>query len=129
MIDTHSLHEVVQIGNLERVKALVAMSPGLVESKDWNEDTPLHLAAYFGYKDIVEFLLGHKADANAVNSHGKTPLHRAAFNGHQDVANVLLSHGARVSAKDNYGDTPLHEAMMYGYRGLVELLQRHGAQE
>ena len=126
MNEGQQLHEGVQIGDLARVEALIAASPGLVTTKDWNADTPLHLAAYFGYREIVEFLLLHHADVNAVNSHGKTPLHRAAFNGHKDIAWLLLLHGARVDATDNYGETPLAEAMMYGYSELVELLRQHG---
>ena len=126
MNEDHCLHEGVQTGDLARVKALISVSPSLVAFKDWNEDTPLHLAAYFGYRDIAEFLLLHHADVNAPNSHGKTPLHRAAFNGHKDVAQLLLLHGAKVDAKDNYGETPLSEAMMYGFSDLVYLLRQDG---
>ena len=129
MSNAHSLHEAVQIGDLDRVKALLSVSPDLVISKDWNEDTPLHIAAYFGYGDIVELLLNHQVDVNAKNSHGKTPLHRATFNGHKDVVNLLLTHGAIVNAKDNYGDTPLCEAMTYGYAEIADTLRQHGGME
>lgn len=129
MSDIHALHEAAQAGDLKRVETLVSASPELVHSRDWNEDTPLHLAAYFGYRDIVELLLIHDADPNARNTHGKTCLHRAAFNGHKDIAKLLLMRGADVSAKDNYGDTPLHEALIYGYGELADLLRQHGGRE
>jgi hypothetical protein len=32
-----------------------------------NENTPLHLAAASGHKDVAELLLGHKADVNSVD--------------------------------------------------------------
>ncbi|KAJ0032223.1 hypothetical protein NQD34_002304 [Periophthalmus magnuspinnatus] len=43
--------------------------------------TPLHLACYFGHKDVVEELLRAGADANLPNNIGDTPLHKAAFTG------------------------------------------------
>ena len=125
----HALHEAAQVGDLQRVKSLLSQSPELVFRSDWNQDTALHLAAYFGYGDIVELLLAHRADPNATNSHGKTPLHRAAFNGHKEVARVLLRHGATIDAKDNYGDTPMHEAMVYGYNELAVLLREFGGKD
>lgn len=45
--------------------------------------TPLHLATYFGHRDVVEYLLSRNANVNAVNENGDTPLHKAAFIGRQ----------------------------------------------
>jgi ankyrin repeat protein len=56
MNSTHALHEAVQAGDLEHVTVLLKNNPVLVFSEDWNGDTPLHLAAYFGYRDIAELL-------------------------------------------------------------------------
>ncbi|CAG10951.1 unnamed protein product, partial [Tetraodon nigroviridis] len=43
--------------------------------------TPLHLASYFGHKDVVEELLKAGADVNLPNNIGDTALHKAAFTG------------------------------------------------
>lgn len=43
--------------------------------------TPLHLATYFGHRDVVEYLLARNADINAINENGDTSLHKAAFIG------------------------------------------------
>ncbi|KAJ6642767.1 Oxysterol-binding protein-related protein 1, partial [Pseudolycoriella hygida] len=43
--------------------------------------TPLHLATYFGHKDVMEVLLSKGADINAINELGDTSLHKAAFIG------------------------------------------------
>lgn len=89
--------------------------------------TPLHRAAYYGYKDVVESLLAHGADVNAENNRGHTPLHEAADKDHKDVAESLLAHRADVNAKDHDGFTPLHEGACMGGKGLVELLLANGA--
>lgn len=43
--------------------------------------TPLHLATYFGHKDVMEILLSKTVDINAINEVGDTCLHKAAFIG------------------------------------------------
>jgi|WetSurMetagenome_2_1015567.scaffolds.fasta_scaffold32982_3 ankyrin repeat protein len=73
--------------------------------------TPLHLAAASGHKDIVELLLAHGADVNAIDGDdGWTPLHWAANGGHKDAAELLLANKADINAKDGYGRTPLYYA-------------------
>ncbi|NXF88499.1 ILK kinase, partial [Eubucco bourcierii] len=74
------------------------------------DDTPLHLAASHGHRDIVQKLLQFKADINAVNEHGNTALHYACFWGHQQVAEDLVGSGALVSVANKYGETPLDKA-------------------
>lgn len=41
------------------------------------------MATYFGHKDVMELLLGRRADINAINEMGDTPLHKAAFIGRE----------------------------------------------
>ncbi|NWX16281.1 ILK kinase, partial [Aegotheles bennettii] len=74
------------------------------------DDSPLHLAASHGHRDIVQKLIQFKADPNAVNEHGNTPLHYACFWGHDQVAEDLVGNGAAVSVANKYGETPLDKA-------------------
>ena len=90
--------------------------------------TPLHLAAFKGYKDVVELLLANKAEVNAKDNNGQTPLHVAALKGHKDVAELLLANKAEVNAKDNNGETPLHLAALSGHKDVVELLLANKAE-
>jgi ankyrin repeat protein len=52
-------------GDLATVEALLKGNPKLVFSKDDKGNTPLHLSASHGYRDVAELLIANKADANA----------------------------------------------------------------
>lgn len=68
--------------------------------------TPLHLAAYFGHRNVVECLLMHNAEVNAINDNGDTPLHKAAFIGRQDIVMLLLQYKADVCIINGEGKLP-----------------------
>ncbi|XP_067833845.1 oxysterol-binding protein-related protein 1 isoform X2 [Heptranchias perlo] len=67
--------------------------------------TPLHLACYFGHKDVVEELLKADADVNVVNDIGDTPLHRAAFTGRKELVMLLLQYNADAAVINGDGRT------------------------
>ncbi|BES91885.1 Ankyrin repeat [Nesidiocoris tenuis] len=67
--------------------------------------TPLHLATYFGHREVVEILLEHNVDINAVNDAGDTALHKAAFIGREDLVILLLGRNADVSIRNGEGRT------------------------
>lgn len=57
---------------------------------DQSIDTPLHVAARAGRKDIIVRLLRHKADVHAQTKDGSTPLHYAAAFGQSHVIEGLV---------------------------------------
>ena len=85
-------------------------------------NTPLHYAAFYGHKDVLELLLAKGADVNAKEDDDKTPLHFAAIKGRKEAVKLLLAKGADVNAKEDTGETPLHYAAIFGYRDVAELL-------
>jgi ankyrin repeat protein len=74
-------------------------------SEDDNFDTPLHLAAY---RSFAEVLIKHGADVFAKNLAGMAPLHTACEDWRLDVVELLLSEGADINeASTETQRTPL----------------------
>lgn len=78
-----------------------------MHTTNMGDDTPLHLGAAHGHREVVNTLLRHKADVNFVNEHGNTPLHYACFWGYADIAEDLIGAGALVTIQNKYQETPL----------------------
>ena len=100
--------------------------------RNFEDNTPLHSAAYYRELAMVRILLKYKANAVARNSDSATPLHfasRGRDNGgapsFPNVARLLVEHGADVNARMDANSTPLHEAARNGrveaIRALLEL--------
>ncbi|KAG8552326.1 hypothetical protein GDO81_004477 [Engystomops pustulosus] len=121
------LFEACRNGDVERVRKLV--NGDNVNSRDTagRKSTPLHFAAGFGRKDVVEYLLQSGANVHARDDGGLIPLHNACSFGHAEVVNLLLRHGADPNARDNWNYTPLHEAAIKGKIDVCIVLLQHGA--
>ncbi|VEL44029.1 unnamed protein product [Protopolystoma xenopodis] len=57
-----------------------------------NGRAPLHFAADFGQKDIIQFLLDKGANIDLMDGFGVTPLLAAIYEGHLDCVELLLRH-------------------------------------
>ena len=69
--------------------------------------TPLHLAARWGYTRVIELLLRRGADVNDVDNEGNTPLHHAAMGCKAEAVRLLLERGADPAAKNMKGEAPI----------------------
>ena len=116
------VNDAARNGDLVEVTALLKGNPELTLSKDREGLTPLHEAAAYGHKDIVELLLVNKAEVDARAVDGSTPLHAASAHGHRDIAGLLLANKAYVDARTNGGLTPLHLAALLDHRDVAILL-------
>ena len=97
--------------SLQKIKKMFKENSGkikmLLESKNENNDTPLHVACINRYHDIVKVLLENGADMEAKNNSGYTPLHIACEKDVDKVVGILLEKGADIEALDNKERTPL----------------------
>ncbi|KAG7164267.1 poly [ADP-ribose] polymerase tankyrase-1-like 2 [Homarus americanus] len=121
------LFEACRNGDLVRVKKLV--SPQNVNARDTagRKSSPLHFAAGFGRRDVVEHLLNLGAAVGARDDGGLIPLHNACSFGHAEVVSLLLKHGADPNARDNWNYTPLHEAASKSKFDVCIVLLQNGA--
>jgi ankyrin repeat protein len=121
--------EASALGDLEAVRTLVGRDRGLVNAFAADGFYPLGLAAFFGHRAIVEFLLKNGADVNlsARNAQKVTALHGAVARRDVEIVKMLLEAGADPNARQERGFAPLHDAAANGSVALVELLLKHGA--
>ena len=123
--------EAAAVGDQAAVSAALAADPKFVASYhpaplSWNA---LHFAAFGGHPGVVELLIAHAADVNAVaqTQFRNSPLQVALLTGQVEVARVLVAKGADVNFRQAEGITALHEAAQLGSEPLVELLAGAGA--
>ena len=123
------IHEAAAAGKFEHVAALAAQNPAAINSVAPDGFTPLALAAFFGQRDVAQWLLANGADVNAVakNATGYTPLTGAVARGDVEIVRLLLSSGANAAHRYGAGYSVLHEAAASGKLEIAKLLLEHGA--
>lgn len=124
--------EAAALGSVARIEAVFGATPepGRLNATGDHGWTPLHLAAFMGRREAVDWLLDRGADpaARSGNYMANTPLHAAlAGRGEPGVVRALLDGGADPAAGAAGGVTPLHLAASRGDAGAVDLLVERGA--
>jgi len=77
-------------GDVDKVKKILSQKPDLVNARDSNGATPLHMAANPLSKGLIR-----------------------AFGNYPETVFCLLQSGAEINAKNKEGDTPLHDAAYF----------------
>ena len=98
------------------------VNPSRPELNAHNGSTPLHLAAFSNAHEIVETLMEHGANLNALDKTDSTPLHVAAAKNAHAATRILLDHEVNINAKDTAGNTPLHYAVAHDAQSVIGML-------
>lgn len=120
------MHHACLNGHSAVVRLLLAHNAE-VDVPDIRGTTPLFLASWAGYQDIVKMLLFHSckpANPNAQTIDNETPLHSSAQHGHTNVVAILLSYGADPTIRNNSFQTALDLAAQFGRLQAVQTLLR-----
>ncbi|KAK4729263.1 hypothetical protein R3W88_022251 [Solanum pinnatisectum] len=144
------LHAAARSGDLNAVQTLCSTNPLAVNSRDKHSRTPfgcpsvlyfgnnrwclpffptlkLHLAAWSGHAQIVDYLCKNKADVGAAAMDDMGAIHFAAQKGHLEVVRLLVNSGVSVKSCNRKGMTALHYAAQGSHLELVKYLLKKGA--
>ncbi|MBW2142575.1 MAG: tol-pal system protein YbgF, partial [Deltaproteobacteria bacterium] len=125
--------------DLATFKIILAKFPYVVEFRDRQGRTPLHLAAALNRTHMAKLLLDKGADVNADSRSYVfiyTPLHEAAKSGSIETAESLIANGAKIDKgeyirrkewAEHFSLTPLHLAVKHHRLEMVKLLLEKGA--
>eukprot|EP01059_Diplonema_ambulator_P011723 TRINITY_DN2176_c1_g1_i3.p1 TRINITY_DN2176_c1_g1~~TRINITY_DN2176_c1_g1_i3.p1 ORF type:complete len:825 (+),score=273.00 TRINITY_DN2176_c1_g1_i3:2302-4776(+) len=138
MIETGGLHEACK-RDIRDIVDLIAndgdhIELEMLESRNHEGLTPLHVAATECNVECVSSLLAMGVDADALTGDGKTALHLAVINGTKPesrkvkvVEALADTGGCNMNIKDTKGMTPLHFAAFYCNQILFTFLVTKGA--
>lgn len=88
---------------------------------------PVHYAAAYGRKEIVELFRRRGVDVLARDASGWGGLEYAIYSGQTEVVQLFLGYGASFNAVDDSGNQPITIGAMKGFADIVGLLVDAGA--
>jgi ankyrin repeat protein/glyoxylase-like metal-dependent hydrolase (beta-lactamase superfamily II) len=127
LLQAAEIHRAAEAGDLAKVKILLEKDPALVNARDENGRTPLHLAARGRHPDVLRYLVDKGAGLDVLDNNGIAPLHILAGSGQTEAARLLIEKGADIDVKDPVKLTPLNMAAESGLESMVKLLIEKGA--
>jgi len=124
-----TFHEACALGDVGRVRAMLAADPSLLQKYSDDGYAPLGFATFFGNDAVDRFLVEAGADVNAqaTNAQKVGPVHAAAAARNHSMMQLLLERGADPNLKQQLDYTPMHTAASRGDREMATLLLAHGA--
>ena len=123
------IFEATALGDRHKLAEILQGHPRTVNEYASDGFTPLGLAAYFGYREIVDDLIAAGANPNLAskNALGVVPLHSALSGGHKEIARALVEAGTDVNTPSKEGWFPLHYVAHSGDRETADYLLMKGA--
>ncbi|HEV8231342.1 MAG TPA: ankyrin repeat domain-containing protein [Thermoanaerobaculia bacterium] len=126
---TLDVFEASAVGDVDRLRELLAEDRSQASAFAPDGFTPLGLAAFFRHPEAVRLLLANGADVNVAsrNTQRVAPLHSAVAGGSAEIVRDLLAHGADIHARQDLGFTPLHGAAADGNEEMIRMLLARGS--
>lgn len=88
------LHDMAQKGNIQKAELLIKHGADINAVEEEYQSTPLGMAARWGHKEMVAYLLAQGADMYKAGALWATPLAWAKKKGHLEIEKMLVSNGA-----------------------------------
>ncbi|MGZ6432400.1 MAG: ankyrin repeat domain-containing protein [Pseudobdellovibrionaceae bacterium] len=122
------LMEAAYQGDLQKLELLLPKEKGNQKLFDQlllyaSGGGPITNQVYSGGSNVVEYLLNHGANPNALNG---LPLVNAAIHGNENTLKLLLDRGADINLRPN-SMTALLAAIIYRHEEIVSILLEHNA--
>lgn len=94
---------------------------------NFQDRTPMHLAAENGHASIIELLADKfRASIFERTKDGSTLMHIASLNGHADCAHMLFKKGVFLHMPNKGGARSIHTAARKGHVGIINTLLQKG---
>ncbi len=121
--------EAATLGDLPRLRTLLAADGALAKAVSGDGFTALHLATFFAQPEAADELLRAGADPNAVASNPMkvAVINSAAASGRADLLKMVLRAGADPNARQMMGYTALHAAAAHDNVEMAQALLDAGA--
>ncbi|XP_062596261.1 putative ankyrin repeat protein RF_0381 [Saccostrea cucullata] len=108
-------------------KHLLDMYPYSIDTRDNCGENTIHVAAWCGNIDFLNFLVRHGFDINSTRNDGKTVLHLCCRNSKIDMCKFLVkAYPHLLHVDDHNGVNALHEAAWSGNIDLFKFLLDKG---
>ena len=101
----------------------------IINAKNAQQETPLHLAAFHAHVQIVRILLYRSANLEARDNYGYTPLHSAMIGNEPVIVRALLEAGADQYPISNIGMPPYMLAKSVQSQAALDVLDDWTAEQ
>lgn len=114
----YPIHTAILNNKIQSAILLLRVKDGttLTDSNGW---TPLHYAARFANKPLMEECCKFSTNKDPIDFLGRTPLMLAAELGRLSAVQTLIAHGAKTDLTDSEGFSILHYAVKSGNLAVV----------